>query len=279
MASNVLFNRSELNNEEDVWDDELLIKAYNKAIGKVESHINRELKNSEGGDTSDSSKKKKKDKSKKVKKNKKDEISSKWKLGDLCYAVYTEDGIEYEAKIIYIDYARNKCVVRYEYYENEEEKDLDELVEFDNYSETSSTITSSTYTEDAITESHERTDKNKQHKKKNKKKEKDTVAPTLNPIMPPGLYPFPVLPPPPPPPLPSSALLAQFTSGDVDAYKLSQNEMFYSMLMSWYMNGYHTGFYLASIQNQSQSKSNKKNKQKSDRTPKVELDKQLFETN
>ena len=48
-----------------------------------------------------------------------------WKVGDKCMAQYEVDGLLYEGKIISI--SGEKCVVLYDYYENEEEKLLKEL--------------------------------------------------------------------------------------------------------------------------------------------------------
>ena len=46
----------------------------------------------------------------------------------MCQAMYTEDELMYNARIISIDQSASTCVVRYEGYENEEEQYLDDLL-------------------------------------------------------------------------------------------------------------------------------------------------------
>lgn len=54
-----------------------------------------------------------------------DQCISKWKVGDYCQAQYTEDDSWYEAEIILID--EGLCTIRYIGYLNEEVQDLNEL--------------------------------------------------------------------------------------------------------------------------------------------------------
>ena len=84
-----------------------------------------------------------------------------WKVGDRCYAVYSEDGEIYEAVILSLDLANEICNVRYTGYGNEEEQYLPNLLrtnpKVEAYSRraarktesdcTSETIESDTYTE------------------------------------------------------------------------------------------------------------------------------------
>ena len=58
----------------------------------------------------------------------------KLKVDDLCMAIFAEDGLIYPAKIVRIftdKENKEKCIVRYLYYLNEEEKYLDELFEYE----------------------------------------------------------------------------------------------------------------------------------------------------
>jgi survival motor neuron protein len=50
-----------------------------------------------------------------------------WKIGDSCRAVYSEDGVVYDAVIESIDSAAGTCVVRYIGYDNVEEQNLHDL--------------------------------------------------------------------------------------------------------------------------------------------------------
>lgn len=51
----------------------------------------------------------------------------KWKAGDQCRAVFSEDGLVYDAEILSVDQQAGTCVVRYRGYGNEEEHILDNL--------------------------------------------------------------------------------------------------------------------------------------------------------
>uniref|UniRef100_T1JR22 Tudor domain-containing protein n=1 Tax=Tetranychus urticae TaxID=32264 RepID=T1JR22_TETUR len=52
-------------------------------------------------------------------KNKDDSKELLWKPGDNCVAVFKEDGLEYEAKIVSIDQKYGCCVVKYLGYDND----------------------------------------------------------------------------------------------------------------------------------------------------------------
>lgn len=52
----------------------------------------------------------------------------KWKVGDLCLAVYSEDGRLYDAVITSVSPNRGTCMVKYRGYGNEEEQMLKDLV-------------------------------------------------------------------------------------------------------------------------------------------------------
>ena len=54
-------------------------------------------------------------------------ILIQWKVGDHCQAIFTEDGVLYNAVVLSIDPARQSCVVRYTEYGNEEEQLLSGL--------------------------------------------------------------------------------------------------------------------------------------------------------
>jgi hypothetical protein len=54
--------------------------------------------------------------------------SCQWSVGAPCRAVYTEDGVVYEAVVRSIDPVTRSAVVRYRGYGNEEEQCLDDLL-------------------------------------------------------------------------------------------------------------------------------------------------------
>jgi len=51
-----------------------------------------------------------------------------WQVGSRCRAVYREDGQTYDAVIISLDSEAGSCTVRYDYYNNEELQQLDDLM-------------------------------------------------------------------------------------------------------------------------------------------------------
>lgn len=57
-------------------------------------------------------------------------INFQWHVGDLCQAVFSEDGLIYNAEIIEMFDHNNTCVVRYMDYGNEEEQYLTDLLPF-----------------------------------------------------------------------------------------------------------------------------------------------------
>ena len=207
----VLFDKSKTADQEDIWDDRALIRAYERSVKQVKDKLSsgatttaattsasyrgdEEISDDEEEEDDEEDEEEyedeEEDENLKKKANPKD-----WQVGDLCMAIYSEDGLAYPANILSIG-EDNKCTVRYLHYLNEEEKSLDEL--YENVEE-----------DDKINELTENTTN------------KETN------IRPPMSF----LPPPPPIPLPS-----------LDS-KVSEDDALHSMLISWYMSGYHTGFY------------------------------------
>jgi survival motor neuron protein len=226
-SKSILFSRGDSDDENDVWDDTALIRAYDKAVNKIKTDLSN---------TSDKNSKKKKSNKKESKR--KSEVTTdsnvNWKVGDHCVAVYTEDGVSYPAVIIDINNKDNTCRIRYDIYENEEDKSLDELFEStDNVEKI----------EDEVVEDVE-------VKKKSEKKLSKSGKAKKQPLN------FPI--PPPPPPLPSS-LISHFNDMNLDenGTVVDDKEAFYSMLMSWYMSGYHTGYYFGQTQREFQNQEDK----------------------
>ncbi|XP_046547647.1 survival motor neuron protein 1-like isoform X2 [Haliotis rubra] len=204
----VVFQRGKESDESDIWDDTALIKAYDNAASIMKARLaEREGGTNENGEmagesvtqTQDGAAKKKKKKHRPKKKKQ----QQKWKIGDSCRAVFTEDGLLYDAEIIGIDEAESTCTVRYTEYQNEENQPLDRLLP--------PRPTSKAHTNVSLSEPPFRFPSNH-------------AAHAGGPRVPP------MPPPPPPPPL---------MSEDV----VSDDEALSSMLISWYMSGYHTGYY------------------------------------
>ncbi|XP_037036337.1 survival motor neuron protein [Bradysia coprophila] len=104
----------------DIWDDTLLIKAYDESLKlakeEVAKRIARSTNKKNANDSVDDD----------------DETASKqsqcqYSVGDFVRATY-EDGLDYEAKIVSIDAECGNCVVRFIGYENEETVDLNDLL-------------------------------------------------------------------------------------------------------------------------------------------------------
>ncbi|XP_046547646.1 survival motor neuron protein 1-like isoform X1 [Haliotis rubra] len=250
----VVFQRGKESDESDIWDDTALIKAYDNAASIMKARLaEREGGTNENGEmagesvtqTQDGAAKKKKKKHRPKKKKQ----QQKWKIGDSCRAVFTEDGLLYDAEIIGIDEAESTCTVRYTEYQNEENQPLDRLLP---PRPTSKAHTNVSLSE---TDSNDVTMQNAAPQRMGGRGKSSGAAPDhptrasyeSHPFFqgmpyPPFRFPSnhaahaggprvpPMPPPPPPPPL---------MSEDV----VSDDEALSSMLISWYMSGYHTGYY------------------------------------
>jgi len=127
MASSeeVLFRRGSGNDDDEAWDDTALIKAYDKAVGMIKANIakrNQSTNNVVEGSESDTQGKKSK-----KNKNNRTNLVTEWKVGNLCQAVYSEDGLNYPATIIKLNPNGQTCTVEYLGYGNREEVNLKEL--------------------------------------------------------------------------------------------------------------------------------------------------------
>ena len=153
--THVVFSRSNMENQEDVWDDTALIRAYEKSVRKIKKAISSKLNVSEEG-TSKSLQKQSAIVTKTQDEDLEEEDDTEdyededeeedeestgefdWKVGDLCSSIFSQDGLLYPAKIIKIFNDKNnrsKCLIQYLYYLNEEEKYTDEIYEYDANSE------------------------------------------------------------------------------------------------------------------------------------------------
>ncbi|KFP69732.1 Survival motor neuron protein, partial [Acanthisitta chloris] len=226
------------------------------------------LKNGECSEPSDKQEQRRVMKGKTHKKNrnrkKSNTVPSKqWKVGDSCNAIWSEDGNLYLATIASISQKRGTCVVTYTGYGNQEEQNLSDLLP-PAAVETVNGIGNSGEYENETPYSTDESEKSSQSPQNISSCTKARFSPQNlhcpTPPTPPGLGrvsstlsemirvpllsltppsflpcwppPFPAGPPliPPPPPMrPDSP---------------DDNEALGSMLIAWYMSGYHTGYYL-----------------------------------
>ncbi|NWH60897.1 SMN protein, partial [Geococcyx californianus] len=186
-----------------------------------------------------------------------------WKVGDSCNAVWSEDGNMYLATIASINQKRGTCVVAYTGYGNQEEQNLSDLLPAAS-DETVNGMGSSGEIENETPYSTDESEKSSQspQSKNNCTKSRFSAQNLCFPSPPaaPGLGrvssalseiinaallsqappsflshwppPFPAGPPliPPPPPMRPDSV--------------EDDEALGSMLIAWYMSGYHTGYYL-----------------------------------
>ncbi|PIK51912.1 putative survival motor neuron protein [Apostichopus japonicus] len=246
-------------NESDIWDDTALIKAYDKAINSVKSEINGEQPEEElEGNVSEPTQRKAAKKGKNKRKKRKSSQRRRWKVGDRCSAVFSDDHLVYEAIIKSVNYKLGTCWVTYTGYGNEEEKNLDELMgtqevisqEEDNYFSENGNESLEMDTFSNTSQSPHYIGTSGYPPPPQQRRLHPPAGPPWqfphpqqwnNTSFPPQASPFdhgPFGPPPPPrertmgntPPPPPPP-----TDNDQDAL--------YAMLMAWYMSGYHTGYF------------------------------------
>ena len=107
--------------DEDAWDDTELIKAYDRAVAQLKEEGKQSVSSNNQANEDDTRKKRKK---KKKAKN----ANQKWKVGGQCLAIFSEDGLYYEATILSTNYDEKTIKVKFSYYQNEEEVDMKELL-------------------------------------------------------------------------------------------------------------------------------------------------------
>nr|XP_034956018.1 survival of motor neuron protein-like [Zootoca vivipara] len=248
----VLFRRGAgQSDDSDIWDDTALIKAYDKAVASFKNA----LKNGDCSEPLDKTEQNAGTKRKNNKKNKSRKKSNagpqkQWRVSDACSAVWSEDGNVYQATISSINWKKGTCVVVYTGYGNKEEQNLSDLLpptdtEGTNEKSAAENENETQYSTDESDISF-RSPGNKYNRTKSAQWNSHFPPPPPVPGLgrtgmkfsgpPPFLSgwppPFPSGPPliPPPPP---------FSPDSPD-----DNEALGSMLIAWYMSGYHTGYYL-----------------------------------
>uniref|UniRef100_A0A3B4V4E6 Survival of motor neuron 1, telomeric n=1 Tax=Seriola dumerili TaxID=41447 RepID=A0A3B4V4E6_SERDU len=257
----VLFTRGTgQSDDSDIWDDTALIKAYDKAVASFKTAL-------KGEDEPQASKKNQP--GKKRKNNKKNQSRKRtnappdktWQVGDSCCAYWSEDGQLYAATISSIDQERGTCTVVYTDYGNEEEQNFEDLL-----SEFSEGDEETNIKVESSTEESDRSTTPNQHKQQpHSKGQKSKAHKDPPPMWAPG---FPGFPPGPPPmhafrqvrrkclylfsfiihlitlPLLLISLPQMIPPPPPMSPDMVDDEALGSVLISWYMSGYHTGYYL-----------------------------------
>ncbi|KAM8960110.1 survival motor neuron protein [Pelodytes ibericus] len=268
-TESVLFRRGACQSDDsDIWDDTALIKAYDKAV----TSFKKALKNGDctmAPPTPEKNARTKRKNNKKSKSRKKSNNAplKRWRVGETCNAVWSEDGNVYPATISSIDAKRGSCIVVYTGYGNSEEHSLADLlfpdsseVESDQKDQDLNVNGDEPSTDDSEMSSRSATDKDAHSRTSPKPPNWNSFFPPAPPPpfmpgfgrhgeksnqaqafvsgWPPPFPPGPPLIPPPPP-------MGPDTSEDDEALG--------SMLIAWYMSGYHTGYYLGLKQSRMES--------------------------
>ncbi|XP_017888982.2 survival motor neuron protein [Ceratina calcarata] len=235
LDDNVLFIRGNGNStnaeDEDIWDDSALIKAYDKAINLAKEEVGKRM----GMEIENFQPKQKAPNFKPPRHTAKPH--KKWAVGAPCRAVYSEDGEVYEAVISKIYENSGTCIVKFVGYGNTEKVELNSLLESnglqsqiaqhkdavkEEFNGENADTDQSTFFANAKIFNGDKMDCEVEETETHKHQFMPGSSFNSADIMPPA------------PPLPPQ-LMAKLPDNDADALS--------SMLMSWYISGFHTGYY------------------------------------
>ncbi|KAG5276471.1 hypothetical protein AALO_G00132420 [Alosa alosa] len=197
----------------------------------------------------------------------------RWSLGSHCRAVWSEDGLVYPGVVVWMKGER--CRVRFDVYNNEEDMELSALLPPEDTEDETDTQDQEETPGDGSSGSSSSDWRRKDgHAKRPKSPEKSRHGHSAGkhhgeeagrkphrrgesapfppfPFMPPGMPPMgmppmgmpdlPMFPPPPPPAFTWAAGKAGAMGGDEPEDEMASLS---SMLLSWYLCGYHTGYYM-----------------------------------
>lgn len=198
------------NANDDIWDDRLLIKAYEQAIQLQNSDVAKSI----AGNTNKKPAANQSQPSKDADDTSSD-ASTTHKVGDFVRATYSEDNIDYEAQIVSIDESNGTCLVKFIGYDNEQTMRLMDLVDSWGVEEQQKQEM------EAAVDADESNGENGD----------DSFYPREiyrnNNLLQNSL---------PTPPMPPMPPMLRDSLGE-------DTEHFSAMLMSWYMSGYYTGLY------------------------------------
>ncbi|XP_033200701.1 survival motor neuron isoform X2 [Bombus vancouverensis nearcticus] len=219
---------------DNVWDDSALIEAYDKAINLAKEEVIKRM----GMDVGNSQPKENLQNLKQPKHASK--LHKKWIIGAPCRAIYSEDGEIYEAIISKIYENNGTCVVKFVGYGNTEKVELSSLLESEGlqsqiaqqkkaleekFNEENDETCETNFSTNVNSKKYNVEKMDCDSEEANAYKHRFIPGPSFNSmtdIMPPA------------PPLPPQ-LMAKLPDNDTDALS--------SMLMSWYISGFHTGYY------------------------------------
>lgn len=201
---------------EDIWDDRLLIKAYEQAIQLQSSDVAKSI--AENTNKKSTSPQLQTCNMSVEEEAESEQTTKTYNVGDNVRATYHEDNIDYEARIISIDESSSTCVVKFIGYDNEQIVRLMDLVDSWGDDEQQKQVNEAAAAVDAETE------------ESNEDSEENTYPKEIyrNHAFHQSSLPAPPIPPMPP--------MLKHSLGE-------DSEHFSAMLMSWYMSGYYTGLY------------------------------------
>lgn len=239
---NILFirrNSKSMSDEdhEDIWDDSVLIKAYDKAINLAKEEVAKRM----GIQEISPDKPSKSTTPKEHRQSRKNQ--RKWCIGCPCRAIYSEDGKLYEAIITEMHENTGTCTVRFIGYNNTEQVELFSILESEGLQNQIAQQKAAMLDNDEIQQSTSTAETSKHFSNlrdangvlgdkmdcdytENKSSKTFTSYDRLTDIN------LPIAPPAPPIP---PHLMSRLPQNDADALS--------SMLMSWYISGFHTGYY------------------------------------
>lgn len=230
-----------MSDDKNIWDDSLLIKAYDDSVSLARETLARRIADSTNRREEIVAEAEKKDLPTTSEPELEQEVT--FKVGDFARATYT-DGVDYEGVVMAIDEPSNTCLLRYVGYENEQEVLLADLLPSWGNNARKEQILIAKQADAA--EGQEEEQRPKYFKKAQQPKAKRASGSRIGSTsLPAGLVmpPMPLVPP-------------MFTpSVGVDG---EPEQEFVAMLTAWYMSGYYTGLY----QGRKESAKNKKKSSK-----------------
>lgn len=229
--STVLYDKQNVSNNQDIWDDSILIKAYNESLKLGKEEVAKSIARSTNGKRSlgfTHNSESESSSSEKPRSSAAD-ARSLFKVGDFVRCVY-EDGVDYEAEIKQIDVGTNSCLLKYIGYGNEQIVNTADLLP---------SWGKKARKQQMLAANAEKTaDTIKSSSKANKKIRRS--GKDFNRLF-------------------SHANLPQIPPLPPTLENLSEDsECLSAMLMSWYMTGYYTGIYQGRKQAQMAMSRNKK---------------------
>ncbi|KAJ8285359.1 hypothetical protein GJAV_G00025940 [Gymnothorax javanicus] len=240
--------------DSDIWDDTALVKAYNKAVTSFKNILKDEEENAEPPKESKPGKKRKSNKKNRSRKRSNAIYHKEWKVGDPCSAFWSVDGSLYPATITSIDEETGTCTIVYTDYGNEEEQNLVDLLSDDSEVEKDGAKMADPMKEGVSSsdDSGKCSDSRlPNHWPRSEPRLKPTGCPSapftgIIPKLPESRRPEdPGAPPPRWPPHMSFTPPMMPPPPALNLESLEDDEPLNCMLISWYMSGYHTGYYMA----------------------------------